>query len=221
MAYCIQCGEELHEHARFCFYCGASVPGDHAVTPVTEEKPGQTCVPKPEKKKNTAQIIRVIVLSLVAALLIGVTVFSVSYLAGNRKIDAKNHAKEELEEAWKEFDENMELVSITYDSVNVDLWDEDEIQAYIDKNGDISLTDIDGVKYDSHWDYWEGKDYDPHTDTYRIYTVRGTYHVTDHRKQDYEGWYCITILHIMEENIWQAWETEMELPEELKQLISD
>jgi len=143
------------------------------------------------------------------------------YIAGPRELDAKEHAKKEVEAAWQEFDENMELVSITYDTVNLDKWDEDEINSYIAKYGDIRITDVNGNKYDTHWDYWNSKDYDPYADTYHFFTIKGNYHVTDRRNQDYEGWYCITVLHIVNENSWSIQNTELELPEELKQYLPD
>lgn len=233
MPYCIQCGKALHKDAQFCFHCGASIPSTNPTSSTSEppsppvaSMPQPTQAPvseaqEPKKKKSVARIIGYSIYFLIAALVVGLMLFSIFYIAGPRKLDAKEHAKREVEAAWQEFDENMELLSITYDTVNLDKWDEDEIDAYIAKYGNTGITDINGNKYDTHWDYWNSKGYDPYSDTYHFFTIKGNYHVTDRRKQDYEGWYCVTILHKVNENSWSIQDTELELPEELKQYLPD
>ena len=231
MPYCIQCGKELHHHAKFCYYCGAKVPNaepapsveepaapDAPLMPEPAQAPDQT-ITASAKKRSAAQTVGYAALHLFVTLFVGLFVFATCYMAGPRRLDAKAHAKEEVEAAWQEFDENMELVSITYDPVKVDKWDEEEIEAYVSQYGNTGITDVDGIHYDTFWDYWNSKGYDPYTDTYRILTVKGNYRVTDRRKQDYKGWYCVTVLYIANENSWRILETELELPEELKQLL--
>lgn len=231
MAYCIQCGKELHNNAQFCFHCGAGVPSNGQTSAASElitqleSDPSQLTqhqAHKPQektKKKSTTRIVGYSIYFLVTSLVIGLLLFSVFYAIGPRKMDAKERAKEEVEAAWQQFDENMELVSITYNTVKWDTYDKAEIDSYIAKYGNTAITDVNGTKYDTYWDYWNSKDYNPHTDTYRIFTIKGNYHVTDNRKQDYKGYYCVTVLHIVNENTWRIQETELELPDELKQLL--
>lgn len=241
MPYCIQCGKELNEGARFCFHCGAGVPNAQttpaqaplpipaptlqtSTTPVSQNSPTDA----PKAKKDVGRIIvnilffaflSAIALMIIMAILVGTGIIPGSVFNFS-KSTAKNIAKSEVTHFWQEWDKDMELVSITYDSIKADELDEDEIAAIIAEEGNWGYTDIDGNEYDSHWDYWEETGYDPYEDTYTIYTIRGDYHVTDNRKQDYEGWYCVTLLH-RENAPWRTLETEMELPDELKQYLPD
>ena len=229
MPYCIQCGKELHDNAQFCFYCGAKKPESDPASPATESPEpapqlANTEIPEPTEPKKKKPVLRVVGYAVgisVAVLVVGLLIFAICYMLGPKKTQAKEQAKKEVEAAWQEFDENMELVSITYDSVNVDEWDSDEIEEYIAEYGNTGIIDVDGNQYDTYRDYWESRGYDPRSDTYHIFTVKGQYHVTDHRKQDYEGWYCVMVLHIVNENSWRIEKTELELPDELRQYALD
>lgn len=229
MSYCIKCGKELHNEADFCFHCGASVPkgevsssdsdvknSEAYAAPMLQQIPFKDQgVTKSKKKKIVLCVVILLPVLIVGTLL----AMLFGYFLGPRTYDAKIEAREEVEAAWQEFDENMELLSVTYDSVDIDEWDHDEIEKYIDKYGDIAITDLNGKKYDTHWEYWDAKGYDPRKETYRIFTIKGDYHVTDHRNQDYEGWYCVKVLHRVKENSWRIEETELEMPDELKQYL--
>lgn len=237
MPYCIQCGKELADGAKFCFHCGASVPNTQtapAPQPVVPPVPQPIIAPQPvpvippepiadfpiqKKKRNGWKILGWTLYAAIPLFIIFVLITGIS--SASPKSSAKSMTKREVTEFWQEWDEDMELVSITYDSIKVDEWDEDEIAAYVSKAGNWTFTDADGKKYDTHWDYWEAENYDPYTETYKVYTVRGDYHVTDNREQDYEGWYCVTIVHAVNENSWRIEGTEMELPDELKQYLPD
>ena len=240
MPYCIQCGKELNEGARFCFHCGASVPNAQTASTPTPQAPPVSVTPTPQptpvittesmaeqpprkKKPNGWKIFGWSLYAAIPLLIIGFIFWGLMVSSGiiPDYSGVKNSAKREVTEFWQEWDEDMELVSITYDSIKEDEWDEDEIEAYVVKWGDRGITDVDGTEYDTHWDYWEAENYDPYTETYKVYTVRGDYHVTDNRKQDYEGWYCVTIVHAVNENSWRIEGTEMELPDELKQYLPD
>ena len=232
MAYCIKCGKELHDGANFCANCGANVPSDtialttqapdttqdDSLTPNqnTNKTPEQI---DPEEKKSTTKIIKLAIYISIACVFLGLILFAVIYAIGPRKSDAKQHAKKEVESAWKEFDKNLDLVYIDYDSVDVREWNKDEIDAYLAEKYNQKITDVNGKTYDSYQEYWESIGYDPHSETYRIFTVKGDYRVTDHKDQNYEGWYCVIVLHKVNQNTWSIQETELELPDELKQYL--
>ena len=234
MPFCIRCGKELHDNAQFCFYCGAKVPCEktkvskyqpsklvYAAPPISTitsdpsvSKPQEKFEPKKELSFKWIVVICVCVLA-------SVMVLGLLIIVDSDKASAKNHAKDEVEAAWQEFDESLELIDISYKSVKVSEFTEQEINDYIKKYGNMERTDINGKHYDTHWEYWESKNYDPYTETYKVYTVKGRYEVSDHKTQHYSGWYTVKVLHLVNENNWLIHKTELELPEELKKYVAD
>ncbi len=234
MPFCIRCGKELHDNAQFCFYCGAKTPCEkttvstyqpskpvYVAPPINKINPDSNITKlqektEPKKEIPVKRIVVICVCVFVLVMFLGWLIFTAT-----DKTNAKNHAKNEVEEAWQEFDESLELIDISYDKVTVRKFTEQEINDYVNKHGNFKITDINGNEYDTYWEYWESKNYDPYNDTYKIYTVKGQYQVSNHKNQNYKGWYTVKVLHIVNENNWSIEKTELELPEELKKYVTD
>ena len=247
MKYCHKCGAKLLEDAKFCANCGAEVPAKATAEPIettteADVKTAESAIaetdnatkspvtqafnaPKQQDSEEKTSILKKIGIAfsilISLALILIIIVAAATSTSKNFEKGAKRMTKLEIADAWKEFDDKLELKKITYDSISVDEMDEDEIAAYITETGNRGYVDSDGTRYDTAFEYWESQNYDPYNDVYRLYTVKGDYHVTDNRKQDYEGWYCVVLLHIEGRNVWKTMDTEMELPDELRQYLPD
>ena len=126
---------------------------------------------------------------------------------------AKDMAKKEVLETWQEVDKEFALVGITFDSVKVDTLSNYEKQVYLDECSNIGFIDADGTRYKNEQAYYKAIGYDINAHPWRLYVVKGTYHVNNGKGEDYEGYYTVWV---RTTKSWSIEKTEIELPTELQ-----
>ena len=151
MHYCIKCGKELVDDARFCFHCGAEVPVSKVAessepinndTPAPSPSGSETPTPEHhEEKKSPWRFVGYAFAALMAVVLIIAIIAGIGSTSNGTDKSLKTLTKQEVADAWKEFDENLEVKKVTFDSTNEDKMTEEEIRDYVAKIGNLQFTD--------------------------------------------------------------------------------
>lgn len=240
---CPECEKEISDQAEICVGCGFPINkilSDNP-TPVPVKKtivnPETDFVAKPEpppkiiKKqssdcfgavkeffhRNKRKIRKALIIILIIALIVVLTVFPP--ILSNLDF-AKDSAKEEVLATWQEVDKDIKLEKIKYTKTRFEIADKDQVEDIVDEIAypPIKHTDVNGVTYDSIYDYWDSIDYDPYDDIWRIYTIEGKYTVRD-TFNTYRGNFKVVFVVGLAERCWHRYSTEIEVPKQFREYM--
>lgn len=148
-------------------------------------------------------------------LVVSVSIFLILYALNGEIEVAKDHAKEEVQDAWKSVDSSIELRSIHFNSVKINKATDEQITEILSNYVKyFPFYDETRHKYSNEYAYWDSIGYDPYSDHWTIYTVTGSYRVQD-GANDYFGSFSVWVVRAREDGF-RIWKTEIEVPKQLR-----